>query len=64
MNYYSQILNAPGCTCRPWPLLPAAEADDEIARLLERIAQLESKVRSLIAANLELQEIVNRRIKR
>jgi len=64
MNYYDLILNSPGCTCRPWPLLPAMEADDEIARLHERIALLESRVRGLIAANLELQEIVNRRIKR
>ena len=64
MNYYSQILNAPGCTCRPWPLMPAEEADDEIDRLHQRIALLESRVRSLLAANLELQEIVNRRVSR
>lgn len=64
MEYYDAILNRPGCTCRPWPLMPAAEADDEIARLHQRIALLESRVRSLLLANLELQEIVNRRVKR
>jgi hypothetical protein len=64
MDYYSQVLYRPSCTCRPWPLLPAEEADDEIAMLHARVAHLESRVRSLIVANLELQEIVNRRIKR
>ena len=58
MNYYDQILNKPGCACRPWPLLPATEADDEIARLQAQVAELQSVVDSLKWANEQLQMLL------
>ena len=35
MNYYDQIINKPGCACRPWPLMPASDADMALLDELE-----------------------------
>jgi hypothetical protein len=44
--------------------MPADEADNEIARLHARVAELESRVRSLLLANLELQDVLRKAVQR
>ena len=54
MNYYDQIINKPGCACRPWPLMPASDADNEIARLRAHVSQLREDNRELRSINKAL----------
>lgn len=67
VEYYSQITNKKDCVCRPWPIMTAAQADDEIARLRAHNSQLRadnaalrSLNKSLFLANEELREVVRK----
>lgn len=52
MEYYEQCRNAAGCVCRPWPIMTATQADDEIARLRAEIDRLRLQL-SVATASFE-----------
>lgn len=52
MSYYNRMLNA--VEDRHWPILSAAAADDEIARLRAHVSQLREENRELRSINRSL----------
>lgn len=69
MNYYETIVNKNGCVCRPWPIMPPEQADDEIAWLRAHVSQLReenkslrSMVKSLILAREELFDVIRKAV--
>jgi hypothetical protein len=70
VKHYELLLNKTA-VCRPWPLLPAAQADDEIAKLRAHVSQLReenkslrSLAKSLILANEELRVVIKKAVKK
>lgn len=56
MKYYERLNNQ---TARDWPIMPAADADDEISRLRAHVSQLRAENKELRSMNLSLRQVID-----